>query len=114
MYEYKAIITRVVDGDTYDFEIDLGFGIKYNSRLRLYGIDTPEVRGLERPEGLAVKEQVIKLIEGKEVHLRTRKWQGKYGRYIADVMFKAFQEDTFKLDLAQYLLRHDMAVKVDY
>ena len=44
MYEYKCNITRVVDGDTVDAEIDLGFDIVYKSRVRLYGIDTPESR----------------------------------------------------------------------
>ncbi len=48
MYNYNAKITNVVDGDTFDFEIDLGFGITYKNRLRLYGVDTPEVRGSER------------------------------------------------------------------
>ena len=45
MYEYKAIIKRVVDGDTVDVDIDLGFGVIFaNQRIRLYGIDTPESR----------------------------------------------------------------------
>ena len=44
MYEYKCDITRVVDGDTVDAEIDLGFDIIFKSRIRLYGIDTPESR----------------------------------------------------------------------
>ena len=44
MYEYKCNITRVVDGDTVDAEIDCGFDIVFKSRIRLYGIDTPESR----------------------------------------------------------------------
>ena len=45
MYEYNCKIRRVVDGDTVDVDIDLGFGIVYaNQRIRLYGIDTPESR----------------------------------------------------------------------
>jgi len=111
MYEYKAKITNVVDGDTYDFEIDLGFGIIYKNRLRLYGVNTPEKRGPEKFEGIAVTEQVKKLIEGKDVTLHTRKFKGKYGRYIADV---AFTLDYELLDLGRYLLKHDMAEKVNY
>ena len=42
MYEYSAKIRRVVDGDTVDITLDLGFDILYNNRIRLYGIDTPE------------------------------------------------------------------------
>ena len=113
MYEYKALITNVVDGDTYDFQIDLGFGITYNDRLRLYGVDTPEVRGVERPQGLAVTEQVKKLIEGKEVLLKSKKWKGKYGRFVAQVMF--YTDTEFDpLDLGNYLLNKGMAKKVDY
>ena len=44
MYEYRAIIRRVVDGDTVDITLDLGFDILYNNRIRLLGIDTPESR----------------------------------------------------------------------
>ena len=113
MYEYKALITRVVDGDTYDFEIDLGFGITYNDRLRLWGVNTPEVRGLERPEGLAVKEQVVKLIEGKEVKLISHKRKGKYGRFVAEVwIWNDF--DDIPYNLGNYLVQHNMAKKVDY
>ncbi len=41
MYEYKATMVKIVDGDTVDVSIDLGFDIHYNSRVRLYGINTP-------------------------------------------------------------------------
>ena len=114
MYEYKALITNVVDGDTYDFVIDLGFGITYKDRLRLYGVDTPEKRGLERPEGLAVTEQVKKLIEGKEVRLISHKWKGKYGRFVAQVMVQQDDIEHPEFDLATYLFNKGMAKKVDY
>ena len=61
MYEYKAIIRRVVDGDTVDVTLDLGFNILYNSRIRLHGIDAPESRTRdleEKARGLAAKERV--------------------------------------------------------
>ena len=44
MYEYSCTVDRVVDGDTIDVILDLGFDILYRSRVRLYGIDTPESR----------------------------------------------------------------------
>jgi endonuclease YncB( thermonuclease family) len=44
MYEYRCTVTRVVDGDTVDAEIDLGFDIVFKSRIRLFGVDTPESR----------------------------------------------------------------------
>ena len=61
MYEYKATIRRVVDGDTVDVTLDLGFNILYNSRIRLHGIDAPESRTRdleEKARGLAAKERV--------------------------------------------------------
>ena len=55
-YIYDAKILRVIDGDTFDFEIDMGFSIRIKERMRLYGIDTPETRDTERSEGLKVKK----------------------------------------------------------
>ena len=52
MYEYNCEIKRVVDGDTVDVIIDLGFDIFYKSRVRLYGIDTPESRTRNKDEKL--------------------------------------------------------------
>ena len=114
MYEYKAKIIRVIDGDTYDLDVDLGFGLHNYTRMRLAFVNTPEKRGVERPQGLAVTEQVKKLIEGKDVLLQTHKWKGKYGRFVCSVKFRAYEGDTFGTDLGHYLLQHDMAKKVDY
>lgn len=89
MYEYRAIIKRVYDGDTITVDIDLGFNTwLMNKSIRLSGIDTPEIRGEERPEGLIVKDIVKSWIpEGSEVILRTEKDRtGKYGRYLAEVI----------------------------
>lgn len=110
-YNYNAVITNVVDGDTFDFEIDLGFGITYSNRLRLYGVNTPEVRGKEKVEGLKVKRKVKRMIENKQVTLHTRKWQGKFGRYIASV---TIGNDPLKDDLAEILVSKGMAKRVYY
>lgn len=87
MYEYLAKVDRVVDGDTVDLIVDLGFFINTRMRVRLRGVDAPEVRGEERPEGLAatafVQEQIP---DGCRVIIRTYK-VGKYGRYIADILY---------------------------
>ncbi len=106
-YTYKALVNRVVDGDTFDVTIDLGFRITTFQRLRLVDVDTPEIRGPERPDGLKVKQYVKELIEGKEVAVETFK-QGKFGRYIAEV----YIEDGEQLSL--HLLARQMARKVDY
>ena len=63
MYEYKCVIRKIIDGDTVDVDIDLGFGIWLkDQRIRLYGIDTPECRTRDAEEkifGLAAKNFVI-------------------------------------------------------
>ena len=92
MYEYRGKVTRVVDGDTIDVKIDLGFGITYDIRLRLKGIDTPEIYGPsskeEYEEGMKAKNLVEKYILDRWVLIKTYKdRKGKYGRYIGDVFF---------------------------
>ena len=85
-YVYKAKITEVYDGDTCTAKVDLGFSITFEIKLRLANIDTPEIRGEERPEGLRVRDLVREMILGKEVIIETfRDTTGKYGRYIADI-----------------------------
>lgn len=86
MYEYKATITDVYDGDTVTALVDLGFFVKAEIKIRLYGIDTPEIRGEEREQGLLSKIRVEELILNKEVTIKTYKdKQEKYGRWLADI-----------------------------
>ena len=101
-YTYKAHIDRVVDGDTFDVTVDLGFRITTYQRLRLIGVDTPETRGPERTEGLKVKQYVTDLIEGRDLMIETFK-VGKYGRYICQV----YLSDGEKL--GDHLLARKMA-----
>ena len=101
LYTYRGIVENVVDGDTFDIIVDLGFGIKVKQRFRLARVDTPEVRGEERPEGLKVKYIVENLLLGKTVLLKSEK-QGSFGRYLAEIWI----DDT---NLSDYLLTEDLA-----
>jgi micrococcal nuclease len=93
MYEYKAHVLRVVDGDTVDVDIDLGFGIWLRGeRVRIMGIDTPESRTrdkLEKVFGLAAKNRLKELL-GKTAILKTMvdkdggDAKGKFGRILGD------------------------------
>ena len=90
MYTYRATVTRVVDGDTMDVAVDLGFDIVYNDRVRLYGINTPESRTRDLDEkklGLAAKDRVLELCPvGGDVMLRTSKdGKGKFGRILGEI-----------------------------
>ena len=90
MYEYRCKIDRVVDGDTVDLDIDLGFGIWLRKeRVRLYGIDTPESRTRDLEEkkyGLAAKSYVQSFLPvGSMQTLRTTKDdKGKFGRILGE------------------------------
>jgi micrococcal nuclease len=89
MYEYRVKkVHKVVDGDTIDVDIDLGFSVSFFSRVRLAGIDTPESRTTDLKEkalGLEVKEKVKKeLAAAKDVVIKTEKPDSseKYGRIL--------------------------------
>jgi micrococcal nuclease len=93
MHEYKVKIIKVVDGDTVDVDIDLGFGIWLKKeRVRMMGIDTPESRTSDKVEkvfGLAAKERLISLL-GAEAILQTQvskkgeDMKGKFGRILGN------------------------------
>jgi len=92
VYEYKCKVTRVVDGDTVDIDIDLGFGVwLHKERVRIYGIDTPESRTRDKVEkrfGLLAKEFVKQFVKGSSIILRTQKYdaKGKFGRILGDII----------------------------
>ena len=91
---YKCTIQRIVDGDTVDVNIDLGFGIwLYKERVRIAGIDTPEKRTRDKVEkifGLAATAKAHTLIpEGSDCIIRTRRDKaGKYGRTMGDFVLE--------------------------
>ena len=106
MYEYKCKILRVVDGDTVDVDIDLGFGMwMHKERVRMMGIDTPESRTrdlVEKAFGLASKERLKELLPvGSMSILKTEidksgeDKKGKFGRILGDF----FIEDRRATDI---------------
>jgi len=97
MYEYRCKIKKVVDGDTVDVDIDLGFDvILSDQRIRLYGIDTPESRTRDKTEkrfGLASKEY-LKSMLGKHSTLKTHKdAKGKFGRILGEFLVYDAESD---------------------
>ena len=91
MYEYRCKVVKIVDGDTVDVDIDLGFGVWLKKeRIRMFGIDTPESRTRDLDEkkyGLMAKEFITKLLDDKGgIVLKTRKdAEGKYGRILGEL-----------------------------
>lgn len=125
-YTYRASVVKVYDGDTItiDFTLlqetrDVGFGIelhqvmKYKKRsLRLFGLDTPELREPEREMGLMVRDYVRELIFGKDVIIESIKDKtGKYGRYLA---ITYYYENEQLINLNDHLIELGMAVAKTY
>ena len=89
MYKYKAKVIKVVDGDTIDAMIDLGFDTWVKKRIRLAGIDAYESRTRnkeEKKKGLAAKARVVEVLDGNDNEINlTSLGVGKYGRCIGEV-----------------------------
>ena len=90
MYEYRTKVVRVVDGDTVDVDIDLGFGVWLRKeRVRLYGVDTPESRTRDLEEkkyGLAAKDFLVAKLGDSPVLKTTKDGKGKFGRILGEFL----------------------------
>lgn len=93
MYQYKAKVEKVVDGDTIDVIIDLGFKITTHQRIRLAKINTPETYNVKKDseeyqKGIAAKNYVEQRLatNNYEIKIETEKDTGKYGRYIGTIL----------------------------
>ena len=109
MYEYKCYVSRIIDGDSLEASIDLGFGIMFNSKVRLYGIDAPESRTKDEDEkvrGLLAKQYLeSKINSAKQVIIQTEKdAKGKFGR----VLGKLFADE---ININQSMIDNHLAVE---
>jgi len=88
MYRYKVQVTRIVDGDTVDVDVDLGFGMVYKKqRVRMMGVDTPESRTRDLEEkfyGKASKNHLVSILEEGDVQLQSH-GKGKFGRILGEL-----------------------------
>lgn len=109
MYQYKIkSVDHIVDGDTVDVTVDLGFNISHKIRVRMYGINTPESRTRdleEKKRGLAAKDRLTELLgEGKSLLLETKE-KGKYGRYLGII-----SKENYPISLNETLVVEGHAV----
>ena len=102
MYEYKAKIMKVVDGDTVDVDIDLGFGMVYKKqRVRMLGIDTPESRTrdlVEKKFGKASKKHLKGLLEEAVSITLISHDKGKFGRILGELFVNKVDSDEDWMD----------------
>ena len=118
MYEYRCKVIKVIDGDTVDVDIDLGFGIVLtDERVRIMGIDTPESRTSDKVEdifGEAAKARVKELLHGEailktEVNKDGEDMKGKFGRILGDFIVEEYEGQPRLL--TEVLIEEGHAVK---
>lgn len=119
MYEYKCDVLKVIDGDTVDVDIDLGFGVVLkDERVRIVGIDTPESRTSDKVEdifGEAAKARVKELMCNDDIILKTQvsksgeDMKGKFGRILGDFIIEEYEGQPRLL--TEILLEEGHAVK---
>jgi micrococcal nuclease len=96
MFEYNAVLDRVIDGDTVDATIDLGFDTWKKTRIRFYGINTPESRTRdleEKKRGLAAKDRLIEILKSNDNKFVLKSHGvGKYGRCLGELYVETLGE----------------------
>ena len=114
LYHYRATVTDVYDGDTCTVDIDLGLNTWVRGeKLRLYRINAPELRGVERPEGLKSRDFLREKIEGQKVIIQTIKDQReKFGRYLAEIWLPL--EEGEPININDWLVKEGFAIYKDY
>ena len=120
MYEYNAVLDRVVDGDTIDVTIDLGFNVWKKIRVRMEGINTPESRTRdleEKKRGLAAKARLVEILEynNNKCVLKVS-GVGKYGRALATVLVDSLsplngEDGITTIDVNKQLIEEGHAVE---
>jgi micrococcal nuclease len=113
MYQYRCKVVKIIDGDTVDVDIDLGFGVwLHKERIRLYGIDTPESRTRDLEEkkyGLAAKQFLTNMLnDDGGIVLKTHKdAEGKFGRILGELWRTTNYADK---SINEYLIEKHHAV----
>ena len=103
MFRYNAILDRVIDGDTVDATIDLGFDTWKKTRIRFYGINTPESRTRdleEKKRGLAAKDRLIEILKANDNKFVLQSYGvGKYGRCLGELFVETLGETSVQQTL---------------
>ena len=117
LYIYKAYVTDVYDGDTITCIVDCGFNLGIQkTKIRLYGINTPELRGEDREIGIYVRDELRKKILHKHIYLKTIKDKtGKYGRFLGKIYIKEENKDNKdNKESEDYLCINDWLLENNY
>ena len=118
IYNYKIRPVKIIDGDTIDAEIDLGFDIKTKKRIRFMGINTPESRTRdleEKARGLAAKDRLKAVLEGANTIQLNSHGVGKYGRCLGELHVDVLdgKECLTLVNVNELLIKEGHAVAYD-
>ena len=107
LYRYKAEVVRVVDGDTFEARINVGFRIKVEWSVRILGMNASERKGTTKEAGEVAKDALTRLLAAGPIRLRTEK-PDSFGRALADVWFLNGLGEWESV--AEFMIRHGYAV----
>ena len=113
MWEYQIRVLRIIDGDTIDAAVDLGFFTHRNIRVRLYGIDTPEVRtrdAEEKKRGFAAKAMLTKLLNDADKVIMKSHGIGKFGRCLGEIFVEKGEQT---INISETLIAQGFGEKYD-
>lgn len=114
MYEYKCKLTRVIDGNTIDAEIDLGFNVIVRQRIRLFGIETPQLQTndpQQKEKGVTARTRLIELLPKEFIANTILNKRGKFGRVLAYVYFE--KEDGTRVCLNDIMVEEGIATRYE-
>ena len=112
MYTYNAKLIRVINGDTLDLEIDLGFDLNIKQRLKLYGVDTPDSRSSDlvvKKKGLDAKQRLIDLLPKQFEVTTILNKRGKYGRILGTIKIR--DEKNNEININELLVDEGHAIR---
>lgn len=113
LYQYQGMVTEVYDGDTCTIKFDLGFKVNFTEKVRLLGINAPEMRGTDKAKGIISRDRLREKVLNKTIYIETQKDEKeKYGRYLGIIYLK---NDTGEFEnVNDWMVRENYAVKADY
>lgn len=124
MYDYQATITRVIDGDTVEAVLDLGLDVHVLAKIRLFGINAPEIRGETRAAGLASRDWLAAQLDAVSgqciMHTIKAKGggdkRGKYGRLLGMILIEDVEAEqpAPRIDLNDLMVEAGLAVRASY
>jgi len=113
LYQYQGLVTEVYDGDTCTVKFDLGFKIHFTEKVRLLGINAPEMRGTDKAKGTISRDKLREKILNKTIFIETQKDEKeKYGRYLG-VIYIQNESGTFD-SVNDWMIKEGLAEVANY